>query len=58
MRAVDAIGRAAQHKVVARGAPGRLLGDFDVGQAMLGEQALFLGDDQRRRVGQRDDSRA
>ena len=46
----------AEHEVVARGAPRRLLGDLDVGHAVLGEEALLLGDEQRRRVGQRDEA--
>ncbi len=54
MRAVDAVGCAAEHQVVARRAPGRLLGDLDIGHAVLGEEALLLGDDQRRGIGQRD----
>ena len=44
----------AEHEVVARRAPGRLLQHLDVGHAVLGEEALLLGDDQRRGVGQRD----
>ena len=40
--------------IVARRAPGRLLGDLDIGHAVLGEEALLLGDDERRGVGQRD----
>ena len=46
----------AEHEVVARRAPRGLLGDLDVGHAVLGEEALLLGDDQRRRVGQRDEA--
>ena len=46
----------AEHEVVARRAPGGLLGDLDVGHAVLGEEALFLGDDQRRGIGQRDEA--
>ena len=44
----------AEHEVVARRAPRRLLGDLDVGHAVLGEEALLLGDDQRRGIDQRD----
>ncbi len=54
MRAVDAVGRAAQHEIVARGAPGRLLGHLHIGDAVLGEETLFLGDNQRRGVDERD----
>ena len=43
-----------ERHVVPHGAPRRLLGDVHVGQAMLGEQALLLGDDQRRGIGERD----
>ena len=45
---------AAENEVVARRAPRGLLEDLDVGQAVFGEDAFLLGDDQRRRVGQRD----
>ena len=44
----------AEHEIVARRAPRRLLGDLDVGHAVLGEEALLLGDHQRRGVDQRD----
>ncbi len=54
MRAVDAVAGAAEHEIVARRAPGRLFRHLDVGQAVLGEETLLLGDDQRRRVGERD----
>ena len=54
VRAVDAVLLGAEHEVVARRAPGRLLGDVDIGHAVLGEEALLLGDDQRRGVDQRD----
>ena len=54
VRAVDAVALGAQHDVVARGAPGGLLGDLDIGHAVLGEEALLLGDDQRRGIHQRD----
>ena len=49
VRAVDAVGVAAEHEVVARRAPRRLLQHFDVRHAVLGEEALLLGDEQRRR---------
>ncbi len=56
MRPVNAVGRAAEHQVVARRAPARLLQHLDIGHAMLGEEALLLGDDQRRSVGQGDEA--
>ena len=56
VRAVDAAAFAAEHEVVARGAPRRLLQHLDIGHAVLGEEALLLGDDQRRRVGERDEA--
>ena len=46
----------AEHEVVARRAPRGLLLHLDVGHAVLGEEALLLGDEQRRRVGQRDEA--
>ena len=46
----------AQHDVVARRAPPRLLQHFDIGHAVFGEEALFLGDEQRRSIGQRDEA--
>ena len=52
--AVDAVGGRSQPQVVPQGAPGRLLGHLHIGHAMLGEEALLLGDDQRRCVGERD----
>ncbi len=52
MGAVDAVCGPAQHQVVARRAPGRLLQHLDIGHAMLFEQTLFLGDDEGRRIGQ------
>ena len=48
--------RRAEHEIVARRAPGGLLQHLDVGHAVLGEEALFLGDDQRRGIGQRDEA--
>ena len=56
MRAIDAVAIAAQHQIVARRAPGRLLQDLDASHAMFLEQALFLGDDQRRGIGERDEA--
>ena len=46
----------AEHEIVARRAPRGLLGDRDVGQPVFVEEALFLGDDERRGVGQRDEA--
>ena len=54
VRAVDAVALRAEHEVVARRAPRGLLGDLDIGHAVLGEEALLLGDDERRGVDQRD----
>ena len=54
MCAVDAVGFRAQHEIVARRAPRRLLQHFHIRQAVLGEEALLLGDDQSRRIGERD----
>ena len=56
MRAVDAVAFRAQHEVVARRAPGGLLLHFDIGHAVFGEDALLLGDEQRRGVRQRDEA--
>ena len=56
MRAVDAARRRAQHHVVARRAPRGLLGDVGVGDAVFVEDLLFLGDDQRRGVGEGDEA--
>ena len=52
--AVDAVVLEAERHVVARRAPARLLGDVHVGQAVLGEEPFFLGNDQWRGVGERD----
>jgi hypothetical protein len=38
----------------ARGAPRGLLLHFDIGHAVFGEDALLLGDEQRRSIRQRD----
>ena len=46
----------AEHEVVARRAPRRLLDHFDVRHAVFGEQAFFLGDEQRRGIAQRDEA--
>src|SRR6185436_9161549 len=46
----------AEHHVVARRAPRGLLGDLGVRQAVLVEQLFFLGDDQRRGIGERDEA--
>jgi hypothetical protein len=56
MRAVDAIAFRAQHQIVARGAPRRLLLHVDVGHAVFGEQTLILGDEQRTGIAQRDEA--
>ena len=48
--------RRAEHEVVARRAPRRLLEHFDVGHAVLGEEALLLGDQKRGCVGERDEA--
>ena len=48
MSAVDPVGLAAEHEIVASGAPGCLLGDVDIRHAVLGKEASFLCDDQRR----------
>ena len=48
-----AIGRTERH-IVPRRAPARLLFDRHVWDAVFGEEALLLGNDQRRRVGERD----
>ena len=56
MRAVDAVAFRAEHEVVARGAPRGLLLHLDIGHAVFGEDALLLGDEQRRRIGQRDEA--
>ncbi len=54
MRAVDAVAFGAEHEIVAGRTPGRLLGDFDVGHAVFGKEALVLGDEQRPGIAQRD----
>jgi hypothetical protein len=56
VRAVDAALARAQHQVVARGAPGRLLEHLDLGHAVLLEEALLVGHEQRRGIGQRDEA--
>ena len=56
MRAVDAVAFGAEHEVVARGAPGGLLLHVDIGHAVLGEEALVLGDEQRTGVAERDEA--
>ncbi len=56
MRAIDAATRATQFEIVARRAPRRLLGQLDVGEAVLGEHPLFLGDDQGRGIGEGDEA--
>ena len=56
VRAVDAVALRAEHQVVTRRAPRSLLDHFDVWHAVLGEEALFLGDDQRCGVGQCDEA--
>ena len=57
-RAVDAVGFGPKHDVVAHRAPRGLLRDLHVGHAVLGEEALFLGDDERRGIGRARCSRA
>jgi hypothetical protein len=54
MRSVDPPAFRAQHQIVARRTPGGLLDDLGVGQAVLGEHALFLGDKQGRGISERD----
>ena len=54
--AVDAVALGAEHEVVAGGAPACLLQHLRLGQAVLGEDALLLGHEERRRVGQRDEA--
>ncbi len=56
VRAVDAVALGAEHEVVARRAPRSLLLHFDVGHAVFREDAFLLGDEQRRRIGQRDEA--
>ncbi len=56
MGAVNAVGLAAENEIVAQRAPRRLLQHFDARHAVLFKQALFLGDDQRRGIGQRDEA--
>ena len=56
VRAVDAVAFRAEHEIVARRAPRGLLLHLDVGHAVFGEDAFLLGDEQRRRVGQRDEA--
>jgi hypothetical protein len=56
MRAVDAVAFRAEHEVVARRAPRGLLHDLDVRHAVFLEDAFLLGDEQRRRVGERDEA--
>jgi hypothetical protein len=54
MGAVDAVGFRAQHEIVAGRPPGSLLQHLRIRQAVLGEEALLLGDDQSGRIGERD----
>ncbi|CUX59944.1 conserved hypothetical protein [Agrobacterium tumefaciens str. Kerr 14] len=54
MRAINAVGCATKHEIVARRAPGGLLQNLDIRHAMLGEQPLFRRDDERGGIGQRD----
>ncbi len=56
VRAVNAIRLATEHEIVARRAPRCLLGNLDVRHAVLGEEAFLLGDEQWRRVGERDEA--
>ena len=46
----------AEHEIVARRAPRRLLQHLGVGHAVLGEEALLLGDEQRAGIGERDEA--
>ena len=46
----------AEHEIVARRTPRRLLENFGVGHAVLGEEALVLGDEQRAGIGERDEA--
>ncbi len=54
--AIDAVAFRSQHQIVTGGAPRRLLLHLDIGHAVFGEDALLLGDKQRRSVGQRDEA--
>ena len=54
VRAIDAVALRAEHKIVARRSPGCLLGDFDIGHAVFGEQSLLLRDHERGGIHQRD----
>ena len=54
--AVDAVAGRSEHEIVARRAPRGLLRHLDVGHAVLGEEALLPGDDQRRGIGERDEA--
>ena len=54
MGAVDTVRVRAQPQVIAQRAPRRLLDDLHIRHAVLGEETLLLGDDQRRCIGQRD----
>ena len=56
MRAIDAARAAAQHEIVARCAPAGLLGQHHIGHTVFGEKPQFLGDNQRCRIGQRDEA--
>ena len=56
MRAVDAVAFAAEHEIVARRAPRGLLQHLDARHAVFREEAFLLGDEQRRRVGERDEA--
>ena len=56
VRAVDAVALGAEHEVVAGGAPARLFQHLHVGHAVLGEEALFLGDEERAGIGERDEA--
>ena len=56
MGAIDAVALGAEHEVVAGRAPGGLLLHLDAGHAVLGEEALVLGDEQRAGIGERDEA--
>jgi hypothetical protein len=55
MSTIDAATVAAEHQIVAGRRPAGLLGDDDIGHAVLGKKAKFLGDDERGGVGERDE---
>ncbi len=56
MRSVNAVGSPAENQIVTRRTPGGLLCHVDFGKAVLFEEALFLGDDERRCIRQGDEA--